>query len=151
MLFLKAGTSYEPGYLSKIKKNLLCWLIPNWLKSKSPPNGLQINFFTLGKAILLPLILVGFDVGSDAGVLGQMYTIWIELWKGEWTHEAALVIYTAISSVILLFSTGNLIFSNPWASLLVNARTSVFMETRESERKDMAVPIGDCQFRSKEN
>ena len=99
---------------------------------------LAISFFTLAKAILLPLILVGFDVGSDAGVLGQMFTITIER-KGE----AALIIYTAISSVILFSSTVNLIFSNPWASLLVNARTSVYMETRESERKDMAVPIGD--------
>ena len=138
MLFLKAGTSYEPGYLSKIKRNLLCRLIPNWLKFKSPPKGLQISFFTLGKAILLPLILVGFDVGSDAGVLGQMFTIGI-----EWKHGNALVVYCFISSFILLFSTFNLIFSNPWASLLINARTSVFMETRESERKDMAVPIGD--------
>ena len=146
MLFLKAGTSYEPGYLSKIKRNLLCRLIPNWLKSKSPPNGLQISFFTLACAILLPLILVGFDVGSDAGVLGQMWTIWI-----EWKYEAALAAFIVISPFILLFSTLNLIFSNPWASLLVNARTSVYMETRESERKDMAVPIGDCQFRPKEN
>ena len=134
MLFLKAGSSYEPGYLSKMKKNL----IPNRLKSKSPPKGLQISFFTLAFAILLPLILVGFDVGSDAGVLGQMWTI-----SNEWKHEAALEVYFVISILILLSSTLNLIFSNPWASLLVNARTSVFMETRESERKDMAVPIGN--------
>ena len=133
MLFLKAGRSYEPGHLSIIKRKLPCWL-----KSKSPPKGLQINFFTLATAILLPLILVGFDVGSDAGVLGQMVTI-----KNEWKDEKALVVYTVISTFILLFSTVNLIFSNPWASLLINARTSVFMETRESERKDMAVPIGD--------
>ena len=121
--------------MSKIKRKL-----PRWLKSKSPPKGLQISFFTLAKAILLPSILVGFDVGSDAGVLGQMWTI-----VNEWKHGtgAALVIYTAISSFILLYSMLNLIFSNPWASLLVNARTSVFMETRESERKDMAVPIGN--------
>ena len=138
LLSLKAGTSYEPGYLSKIKRNLLCWLIPNCLKSKSPPKGLQINFFTLGKAILLPLILVGFDVGSDAGVLGQMFTI-----KNEWKDENAFVVYFVISMLILLYSTLNLIFSNSWASLLVNVRTSVFMETRESERKDMAVPIGN--------
>ena len=117
--------------MSKMKKNL----IPNLLKSKSPPKGLQISYFTLGKAILLPLILVGFDVGSDAGVLDQMVTIW--------TGADALYVYVLISILILIFSTLNLIFSNPWASLLVNARTSVFMETRESERKDMAVPIGD--------
>ena len=124
--------------MNKIKRKFPCWLIPNLLKSKSPPKGLQINFFTLVKAILLPLILVGFDVGSDAGVLGQMWTI-----SDEWINEYALAAYAVISMFILLFSTINLIFSNPWASLLVNARTSVFMETRESERKDMAVPIGN--------
>ena len=131
-------TNYEPGYLSKIKRNLLCWLIPNLLKSKSPPKGLQTNFYTLAKAILLPLILVGFDVGSDAEVLGQMFTIGIELYENN-----ALGVYFYISSFILFFSMFNLIFSNPWASLLINARTSVFMETRESEKKDVAVPIGD--------
>ena len=38
--------------------------LPNWMKSKAHANGMQIDMFSVVKTILLPLVLVGFDIGS---------------------------------------------------------------------------------------
>ena len=51
---------------------------PNWMKNSSPPNGLQMSTLLLFSTIVLPLMLVGADMVTDVGVLGQMwpYTLW---------------------------------------------------------------------------
>ena len=105
--------------------------LPKWVKSKSPPNGMQINMFILVQTILLPLIGVGIDLGLDSRVLGQMWSV----------IEVAYFVF-GLSCSILLSSLLNLVFSNPLATLLINARTSVLMKTRELERKDVPVPLG---------
>ena len=122
-----------------------CWKqmqrnFPKWMKSEAPMKGMQINIFTLVITILLPLILVGFDAASDMGVIGQMWS-YITYDFTEWTVAATCLIF---SIFILSFSMSNLIFSNPWASLLINARTTILMKTRELERKDVPVPLGEC-------
>ena len=48
-----------------------------------------------------------------------------------------------VSILILFFSTVNLLFSNWLSTLLRNARTTLMMESRELERKDAPVPLGD--------
>ena len=47
------------------------------------------------------------------------------------------------SIFILFFSMLNLIFGNPVKLLIRNVRTSVLMESREMETKDVLVPIGE--------
>ena len=112
-------------------------LLPNWMKSKSPPNGMQINIFTLVQTILLPLVSVGVDISSDGAVLREMGSV-------MWVFDFAVftVFQVVASSIILLSSLLNLVLSNPCASLLINARTTVLMKTRELERKDVPVPLG---------
>ena len=105
--------------------------LPNWIKSKAPPNGMQINMFIIVQTILLPLIGVGIDLGLDSRVLGQMWSV----------IEVAYLVF-GLSCSILLSSLLNLVFSNPLATLLINARTSVLMKTRELERKNVPVPLG---------
>merc|ERR550532_1146555 len=46
-----------------------------------------------------------------------------------------------VSIWILIFSTMNLLRSNPLATLVRNARTTVMMNSRELERKDVPVPL----------
>ena len=49
-----------------------------------------------------------------------------------------------VSILILLISTYNLLFRSNWLStLLRNARTTLMMESRELERKDAPVPLGN--------
>ena len=113
-------------------------LLPNWMKSKASPNGMQINIFTLIQTILLPLVSVGVDISSDGAVLREM-------WSVMWVFDFAVftVFHVVVSSIILLSSMLNLVLSNPWSSLLINARTTVLMKTRELERKDVPVPLGE--------
>ena len=47
------------------------------------------------------------------------------------------------SVAILAISMLNLIFGNPVKLLIRNVRTSVLMESREMEAKDVSVPIGE--------
>ena len=112
-------------------------LLPNWMKSKASPNGMQINIFTLIQTILVPLVSVGVDISSDGAVLREMGTV-------MWVFDFAVftVFHVVASSIILLSSMLNLVLSNPWSSLLINARTTVLMKTRELERKDVPVPLG---------
>ena len=116
------------------------------MKSEAPLDGIHINIFTLVKTILLPLILVGFDVGSDGGVIGQMWS-YVRA-NRTYTSSGAVrepksTVYFYMSWVVLSSSLLNLMLSNPWASLLINARTTVLMKTRELERKDVPVPSGE--------
>merc|ERR550532_2773545 len=46
-----------------------------------------------------------------------------------------------VSIWILVASTWNLLRSNPLATLVRNARTTVMMDSRELERKDVPVPL----------
>ena len=48
-----------------------------------------------------------------------------------------------VSILILIASTWNLLRSNPLATLVRNARTTVMMNSRELERKDVPVPLGN--------
>ena len=155
--------------LSKIAK----WSkLPKWIKTEpAPPNGLQISKVLLATTIVLPLMLVGSDMVSDGSVLGQMwsYTGFVkDLVRAYSVNQAAaaavklelelefeqeddsdvveaviLFALSFVSIVILVFSTVNLLVSNPLASLLRNARTTVMMNSRELERKNVPVPLGN--------
>ena len=116
--------------------------LPNWVTSKAPPNGMQINIVTLVKTILLPLVWVGVDIGSDGAVLREMWVVLTILDASDGTRSDFAVVLVVISCICLLSSLLNLVLSNPCASLLINARTTVHMKTRELERKDVPVPIG---------
>ena len=134
--------------------------------------------------IVMPLLLVGADMVSDGGVLGQMwpYTALAKLLagadSGNSTGEANIsrsdeaplneernmtvndtgitnstasealedvVLYSlfVVSIMILVASTVNLLRSNPLATLVRNARTTVMMNSRELERKDVPMPLGN--------
>ena len=114
-------------------------LLPNWMKSKASPNGMQINIFTLIQTILVPLVSVGVDISSDGVALGQMWSYYFDPQNNQFVWADGELF---LSSSILFFSVVNLVLSNPWASLLINARTTVLMKTRELERKDVPVPLG---------
>ena len=47
------------------------------------------------------------------------------------------------SITILIFSTMKLLLSNPLVTLVRDARTKVMMNSRELERKDVPVPLGN--------
>ena len=138
------------SYLSKL---------PKWNKSESaPPKGIQISKFLLATTIVLPLLLVGADMVSDGGVLAQMwpYTNLERIGAGITNSTAEeqenssedfdtviLIFLFGVSIFILFVSTWSLLFSNPLANLLRNARTTVMMNSRELERKDVPVPLGN--------
>jgi len=146
--------------------------------------------FLLAQTIVIPLLLVGADMVSDGGVLGQMwpYTFYAKLLAGadsgnstgganisrseeaavnkernmtvndtgitnstasereeesEDVEELILNFLFIVSILILFYSTVNLLLSNPLATLVRNARTTVMMNSRELERKDVPVPLGN--------
>ena len=103
--------------------------LPNWMKSKAPPNGMQINIVTLVKTILLPLVWVGVDIGSDGVVLREMWFVLTILDASDETRPDFAVVLVVMSCIVLLLSVLNLVLSNPCASLLINARTTVHMKT----------------------
>ena len=49
--------------------------------SSGPKRGLKIGRILLAQTIVMPLLLVGADMVSDGGVLGQMwpYTMWAKI------------------------------------------------------------------------
>ena len=157
-----------------------------------PKKGLKIGRILLAQTIVMPLLLVGADMVSDGGVLGQMwpYTLLAKYLAGAYSgnstgggnvsrsDEAAvneernmtvndtgitnstaseqeddseavdvegmiLFILFLVSIIILVGSTWNLLRSNPLATLVRNARTTVMMNSRELERKDVPVPLGN--------
>ena len=57
--------------------------------------------------------------------------------------ESKLMYMMFVSICILLRSILNLFTSNPLATLLRNARTKIMMNSRELERKDVPVPLGN--------
>ena len=59
------------------------------------------------------------------------------------TQGAMLLSLFFVSIAILVSSTLNMLRSNPLASLVRNARTTVMMNSRELERKDVPVPLGN--------
>ena len=122
--------------------------------SASPKTGIQISTFLVVTTIVLPLLLVGADMLSDGGVLAQMwpYTRFAKDLAGADSGDEARLNSTApwilaylflVSIIVLEFSTGNLLRSNPLATLVRNARTTVMMNSRELERKDVPVPLGN--------
>ena len=54
-----------------------------------------------------------------------------------------------VSTLILIASTLNLLLSNWLSTLLRSARTTLMMESRELERKDAPVPLGNNLIVSK--
>ena len=58
-------------------------------------------------------------------------------------EELILGFVFLVSIVILVWSTGILLRSSPLATLVRNARTTVMMNSRELERKDVPVPLGN--------
>ena len=163
--------------------------LPKCIKkmSSSPKRGLQIGIFLLLQTIVLPLLLVGVDMGSDGGVLANMWphTNWAkdlnttagggkssssdevkvneernrtvndtgsditnstgtELEdQSEGAEGKILLSLFGVSIVILSFSTLIMILSNPLASLVRRATTTSIMSSRELERKDVPVPLGN--------
>ena len=58
--------------------------------------------------------------------------------------EGAILAFLLLVSILILFySTLTLLLSNPLATLLRNARTTVMMSSRELERMDVPVPLGN--------
>jgi len=139
--FIDKADYYSAGCWSHMKRSCLSKLSKCIKPESAPPEGLQISKFLLATTIVLPLLLVGADMVSDGGVLGQMwpYTYFAAGdVKGE---EMILAFLFIVSILILFFSTVNLLQSNPLATLVRNARTTVMMKSRELERKDVPVPL----------
>ena len=134
--------------------------------SSGPKRGLKIGPILLAQTIVMPLLLVGADMVSDGGVLGQMwpYTMWAKFLAGAefrkfdgnisrlavneernmTVNERGILGFLFGVSIMILFeSTWNLLRSNPLATLVRNARTTVMMNSRELERKDVPVPLGN--------
>ena len=143
--------------------------MPDCVKPTSlPRRGLKIRFFTLVQTIAMPLALVAVDVASDGNLLFYMKSYIGTQWatnttsftinctnvteqhsitslteRGSRQGETTLDGLFYLSCIILLASMLNLIFGNPSKTLIRNARTSVFMASRELESKDVPLPIGD--------
>ena len=128
--------------------------LPTWIKNKSPYEGITISKVLLFSTILMPVALVGSDMISDGGVLAQMWQQIMpsrvgsnstEVEQGGQSGHLDTTLFTLflVSILILLISTGNLLRSNWLSTLLRNARTTLMMESRELERKDAPVPLGD--------
>ena len=102
---------------------------------KSSPaarRGIELSRLTIIKAIAVPLVLVAVDVATDGNMLYFMST------EGGFFDSLFVA-----SCFILGFSLLNLLLENPIKTLIRNARTSVLMQSREMESKDVPVPIGD--------
>ena len=107
--------------------------------------GLPMSKLYLFATMVLPLILVGSDMVSDGGVMAQMwpYTFFGSQ-EARKRPDALILGYLFVVSIIVLsFSSIKLLLSNPLATLVRNARTTVMMNSRELERKDVPVPLGN--------
>ena len=150
-------------------KRWCCQLLPDCMKPTSlPRRGLKISFFTLVQTIAMPLALVAVDVASDGNLLYHMKSFIGTQWATNTTsftinstnvteqHNITTLTETGtpqgettldglfyLSCAILLFSMLNLIFGNPFKTLIRNARTSAFMASRELESKDVPLPMGE--------
>ena len=120
------------------------------------------------QTIAMPLALVAVDVASDGNLLYYMKSYIGTQWATNTTSftinstnvtelqnsttpaetgnqqggEALSSLYI-ISCSILGASMLNLIFGNPFKTLIRNARTSAFMASRELESKDVPLPMGE--------
>ena len=126
--------------------------------SSSPERGLKIGPFLLAQTIAWPLLLVGTDMVTDGKVVTQMWqytgTGFDKLWnanstaseledQSELMERVVLNFVFMFSIAILIFSTKKLLLSNPLVTLVRDARTKVMMNSRELERKDVPVPLGN--------
>ena len=118
----------------------------------------------------MPLALVALDVYTDGNLLSFMASIIHPFQANNKTNnansiadnnvtelqnsttspetgnqqggEALLGLFLA-SCIILFASMLNLIFGNPFKTLIRNARTSALMASRELESKDVPLPMGE--------
>ena len=113
--------------------------------------------------MVLPVLLVAVDLGSDTNVLVTMGTYFVSTGTaadnsndttaalnttagaGGNTRAGRAQVYMlmVISVVILLLSTLKLLASNPLPSLLRGAHTAVAMGSREEEEQDVPLPLGE--------
>ena len=91
--------------------------------------------------------LAGEQVGNRT-VAGSKST---EVEQGGQSGVLDLTLFSLffVSILILVVSTFNLLSSNWLSTLLRNARTTLMMESRELERKDVPVPLGNNLIFSK--
>ena len=148
-----AGSSYKPGFLSRRKRscNLKTFLttvkttcgcyVTSRLKSATSTSTIKISPFTVIQVIVVPLAIIGVDIGTDGNFLRNM---WPETNLSTGKEEViALDMLFLTSASILVISLMNLIGSNPLKSLIRSARTSTLMRSRKAESEDVALPIGN--------
>ena len=112
------------------------------------------------------MVIVAADVATDGNLLFDMKS-YIDTLAGNSTSNSTVDNVTEILNITTSSETGNqeaadallglwvasvallavsmlnLIFGNPAKTLIRNVRTSVLMESREMEAKDVLVPIGE--------
>ena len=126
------------SYLSKL---------PNAIKSNLPAEGIKISIFLLLSTILMPMMLVGTDMISDGSVMAQMWPYtrfpnWEQVEQVDVLDRTLGYLFLA-SILVLEYSTLSLLRSNWLSTLLRNAKTTLMMESRELEKKDASVPLGN--------
>ena len=84
----------------------------------------------------------GFDLlVNDTGVANSTASEQED--QSELMEGVVLNFVFMFSITILIFSTTKLLLSNPLVTLVRDARTKVMMNSRELERKDVPVPLGN--------
>lgn len=127
-------------FLTTVKTTCGCF-VTSCLKSATSTSTIKISPFTVIQVIVVPLAIIGVDIGTDGNFLRNM---WPETnySKGK-KEESALDMLFVTSASILVISLMNLIGSNPLKSLIRSARTSTLMRSRKAESEDVALPIGN--------
>jgi len=191
--FIIAKADYSPGCWNLTKRSCFCLFrkLPKFIKDMTAAaEGLPISKLYPFTTLVLPLILVGSDMVSDCGVLGQMwqYTLIGKLLAEAYSrnhvelnstasanssssgvvavnegrngvvnditnstvkeekdlvHMEGVILFCLFSLSISILSVSMIIllWSNPLATLVRNARTTVMMNSRELERKNVLVPL----------
>ena len=134
---------------------------------KSARRGVELSQLTIIQTIAMPLALVALDVYTDGTFLSDMNSHLASListnttsyvnnstddnvteqqnnsTSAETENWHALRGLSMASTIIISFSMLNLIFGNPFKTLIRNARSSALMASREMESKDVPLPIGE--------
>ena len=141
---------YTTSICDKIKQNCL-QKIPCVAKlEKSPEVGIQVTTFFIVTTLLIPIVLVGTDMVTDVEVMWSMVTPFffhdacLEARYKETSMHAFVRALCVLGSLTIFVVELVTMFKKPGPIpyLMRSVRTTASMGSRELERNNLRVPLG---------
>ena len=118
---------------------------------------MKLTTSTILSTLLLPVFLIVLDMGTDAGLLVSMWTkilphfqstandtVIVDGFPETNTHFTRRFSTFLFSFLFIVASLYSFFIPNPLPSLLKNTEASLCMQSREQEREDVPVSLGEA-------